>query len=45
MIECNTFLYVRRRHFIVASMKDLFDTVPAKKILAFIKDIGIYGNL
>ena len=45
MIECNTFLYVRRRHFIVASMKDLFDTVPVKKILAFIKDIRIYRNL
>ena len=45
MIECNKFMYVRRRHFIVASMKDLFETIPVKNILAFVKDIGIFQNL
>ena len=45
MLEWHRFMYPRRRHFIVRSMKDLFETVPVRTIIAFVKDIGIFDNL
>ena len=45
MLECSKFMYSRRRHFHVASMKDLFDIVSLRSILDFVKDIGIFHSL
>ena len=44
LIECG-FLKIIRRHYDVTALNQLFKTVPSKKILDFVKDIGLYNSL
>ena len=45
MIKCDFLKTIRQRHYQVADLKHLFDTVSAKRILDFVKDIGLYNSL
>ena len=44
LIECNFLKIIRRRHY-VTDLKQLFKTVSSKRILDFVKDIGLYNSL
>ena len=41
LIECN----FTRRHYDATDLNQLFKTVSSKKILDFVKDIGLYNSL
>ena len=45
LIECNFLKIIRRRHYYVTDLNPLFKTVSSKRILDFVKDIGLYNNL
>ena len=36
---------IRRRHYDVTDLNQLFKTVSSKRILDFVKDIGLYNSL
>lgn len=42
LLRCVDFNHLRPNYFIVASLYELFDTVPPKCILDFVKAIGLY---
>ena len=44
LIDCVDFSHVRSNYFQVNSIKQLFDTVNANKILAFLKEINLYNK-
>ena len=44
-IECNFLKIIRRRHYDVTDLNQLFKTVSSKIILDFFKDIGLYNSL
>ena len=45
LIECNFPKIIRRRHYDVTDLNQLFKTVSSKRILDFVKDIGLYNSL
>ena len=45
LIECNFLKIIRRRHYDVTDLNQLFKTVSSKRILEFVKDIGLYNSL
>ena len=45
LIECNFLKIIRRRHYDVTDLNQLFETVSSKRILDFVKDIGLYNSL
>ena len=45
LIECNFLKIIRRRHYDVTDLNQLFKTVSSKRILDFVKDIGLYDSL
>ena len=45
LIECNILKIIRRRHYDVTDLNQLFKTVSSKRILDFVKDIGLYNSL
>ena len=45
LIECNLLKIIRRRHYDVTDLNQLFKTVSSKRILDFVKDIGLYNSL
>ena len=42
MIECTNFRYIRRKHYVAADMKDLFERIPLKIIIGFLKEARLY---
>ena len=44
-IECNFLKIIHRRHYDVTDLNQLFTTVSSKRILDFVKDIGLYNSL
>ena len=44
LIECNFLKIIRRRHYDVTDLNQLFKTVSSKRILDFVKDIGLYNS-
>ena len=44
-IECNFLKIIRRRHYDVTHLNQLFKNVSSKRILDFVKDIGLYYSL
>ena len=44
-IECNFLKIIRRRYYDVTDLNQLFKTVSSKRILDFVKDIGLYNSL
>ena len=45
LIECSFLKIIRRRHYDVTDLNQLFKTVSSKRILDFVKDIGLYNSL
>ena len=45
LIECNFLKIIRRRHYDVTDLNQLFKTVSSKRIHDFVKDIGLYNSL
>ena len=45
LIECNFLKIIRRRHYDVTDLNQLFKTVSSNRILDFVKDIGLYNSL
>ena len=45
LVECVDLKDVRNRHFVASSIKDLFDTIEAHKIIDFIKETRFYKQL
>ena len=45
LIECSFLTIIRRRHYDVTDLNQLFKTVSSKRILHFVKDIGLYNSL
>ena len=45
LIECNFLKIIRRRHYDVTDLNQLFKTISSKRILDFVKDIGLYNSL
>ena len=45
LIECNFLKIIRRRHYDVTDLNQLFKTVSSKRILDFVKDKGLYNSL
>ena len=45
LIECSFLKIIRRRHYDVTDLNQLFKTVWSKRILDFVKDIGLYNSL
>ena len=37
-------IHVRNKHFVASSIKDLFDTIEAHKIIDFIKETRFISN-
>ena len=44
LIECNFLKIIRRQHYDVTDLNQLFKTVSSKRILDFVKDIGLYNK-
>ena len=44
LIECNLLKIIRRRHYDVTDLNQPFKTVSSKRILEFVKDIGLYNT-
>ena len=45
LIECNFLKIIRLRHYDVTDLNKLFKTVSSKRILDYVKDIGLYNIL
>ena len=45
VVECVDLKDVRNKHFVASSIKDLFDTTEAHKIIDFIKETRFYKQL
>ena len=45
LVECVDLNDVRNKHFVVSSIKDLFDNIEAHKIIVFIKETRFYKQL
>ena len=45
LVECVDLKDVRNEHFVGSSIKDLFDTIEAHKIIDFIKETRFYKQL
>ena len=45
LIECHFLKNIRRRHYDVTDLNQLFKTVSSKRIIDFVKDIGLYNSL
>jgi len=44
-MDCVDFNDVRNKHFVVSSVKDLFENVEAQNIIYFIKETRLYKQL
>ena len=42
LVECVDLKDVRNKHFVASSIKDLFDSIEAHKIIDFIKETRFY---
>jgi len=45
LVECVDLKDVRNKHFVASSIKDLFDSIEANKIIDFIKETRFYKQL
>ena len=45
MLHCRRYCPIRTRYFNVNGMYDLFNTVPLRTIIAYIKEIGLFNEL
>ena len=45
LIICAEFDYIRTKYFNVKIIKELFNNIPTKKILDFLKEIGHFNKI
>ena len=45
LITCAEFEYIRTKYFNVKHIKELFKDIPTKKILDFLKEIGLFNKI
>lgn len=45
MIECTNYRYIRRKHYVAADMKDLFERTPLKNTIGFLKEARLYYEI
>ena len=45
LIEWNLLKIIRRRHYDVTDLNQLYKIVSCKRIIDFVKDIGIYNSI
>ena len=45
LITCAEFNYIRTKYFNVKTIKELFYDIPTKKILDFLKEIGLFNKI
>ena len=45
LMNCVDFNYVRNKHFVISSLKDLFENVEPQNITDFIKETHFYQQL
>ena len=45
LISCAEFNYIRTKYFNVKTIKELFNDIPTKKILDFLKEIGLFNKI
>ena len=45
LITCAEFDYIRTKYFNVKPIKELFNDIPSKKILDFLKEIGLFNKI
>jgi len=45
LLKCPLYTIVRGKYFLVLSMEELFHTIKACNILAFIREIGFYHHV
>ena len=44
LLECPLYTTIRGKYFSVLSMEELFHTIKARNILAFIREVGFYHH-
>ena len=45
LITCAEFDYIRTKYFNVKTIKELFNDIPSKKMLDFLKEIGLFNKI
>ena len=45
LVDCTRYSAARQRYFGVAALKDVFENVASRNIIAYVKDIGFYNRI
>jgi len=45
LVNCTRYSAARQRYFGVATLKDVFENVASRNIIAYVKDIGFYNRI
>ena len=45
LITCAEFDYIHTKYFNVKTIKELFNDIPSKKMLDFLKEIGLFNKI
>jgi hypothetical protein len=45
LLECHDFSQARNRFYCVNSLKELFNTIPSKNIIDYLKEINLYSRI
>jgi len=45
LVDCTRYRAAHQRYFGVATLKDVFENVASRNIIAYVKDIGFYNRI
>ena len=45
LVDCTRYSAARQRYFGVATLKDVFENVASRNIIAYVKDIGFHNRV
>jgi hypothetical protein len=45
LLECHDFSQARNRFYSVNSLKEIFNTIPSKNIIDYLKEINLYSRV